>query len=111
MNYSTLLNRSVDFDDFQPFFNAAYPDELDQQLNLALIQMLWDRAENNGYANHLTSTRCPAPRPPGPDPRRLRRPPGLDVDAEVEARTIGARIHQPAIADGRNPRRRAVPGD
>ena len=59
MNYSTLLNRSVDFDDFSAFFNAAYPDELDQQFSLSLIQMLWDRGENDGYAKHLTSDPLP----------------------------------------------------
>jgi hypothetical protein len=63
MNYSTLLNRSVDFDDFNPFFIGPYPDELTYQLNLSLIQMLWDRGENDGYANHLTSDPLPGTQP------------------------------------------------
>lgn len=54
MNYSTLLNRSKDYDQFAMFFYAAYRDALDRQLLYALQQMLWDRSEDNGYAAHLT---------------------------------------------------------
>jgi hypothetical protein len=54
VNYSTLLNRSVDFDTYQLALNPAYPDKLDQAQLLLLIQMLWDRGEGNGYVNHYT---------------------------------------------------------
>ena len=50
MNYSILLNRSVDFDQYSEFMYRAYPDKLDQQVIFAMMQMLWDRAEANGYA-------------------------------------------------------------
>ena len=50
MNYSVLLNRSVDFDTYAAFLDPAYPDELSQQLLLSMVQMLWDRGESNGYA-------------------------------------------------------------
>ncbi|MDZ4298416.1 MAG: Calx-beta domain-containing protein [Moraxellaceae bacterium] len=53
MNYSTLLQRSVDFDGYARLFYPAYPNTIDQQLTLGLVQMLWDRAENNGYAHNL----------------------------------------------------------
>lgn len=53
MNYSTLLQRSIDFDPYGRLFYVAYPDTIDQQLVFGFIQMLWDRAENNGYAQHL----------------------------------------------------------
>ncbi|MGB1557863.1 MAG: hypothetical protein ACPHCJ_08750, partial [Oceanococcaceae bacterium] len=53
MNYSTLLSRSVDFAPFGAIYYTAYPESLDQQTTFSLIQMLWDRAENNGYAQHL----------------------------------------------------------
>ncbi|MEO6699140.1 MAG: Calx-beta domain-containing protein [Paraperlucidibaca sp.] len=53
MNYSTLLQRSVDFDGYARVFYPAYPNTIDQQLTLGLVQMLWDRSENNGYAQHL----------------------------------------------------------
>ncbi len=54
MNYSTLLNRSVDFDRYFVVLRDAYPSALDQQLAFGLIQMLWDRGETGGYVQHLT---------------------------------------------------------
>jgi hypothetical protein len=65
--------------------------------------MLWDRGETNGYAHHLTH-----------DP--LTNTPTHEVlmqvafgdhqvthwSADVEARTIGASIHMPALAPGRS---------
>jgi hypothetical protein len=59
MNFSTLLDRSVDFDAFRPTIQAAYPDEVDQILGKTMIQMLWDRAEADGYAEHMTSNPLP----------------------------------------------------
>ncbi|GII48228.1 hypothetical protein Psi02_46520 [Planotetraspora silvatica] len=104
MNYSTLLNRSVDFQPFQQVMDGYYPDKLDQQLCFGLIQILWDRAETDGYAQHLGDD----PLPGSPRHRILMHVAFGDhqvstVTAEVEARTIGARIHRPAIAAGRNP--------
>jgi hypothetical protein len=54
MNYSTLLNRSVDFDEYFVVMRDAYPNALDQQLIFGILQMLWDRGETSGYVQHLT---------------------------------------------------------
>lgn len=54
MGYSTLLNRSVDFDQYATVLRAAYPNTLDQQIAFGLLQMLWDRGETSGYVQHLT---------------------------------------------------------
>ncbi|NKZ05690.1 hypothetical protein HGB48_18350 [Actinomadura latina] len=104
MNYSTLLNRSADFPEYAQVLDLFYPDKLDQQLGLALIQMLWDRGEANGYAWHMTDD----PLPNTPKHRVLMHVAFGDhqvapVAAEVEARTIGARVHAPAVTPGRNP--------
>ncbi|GIH76742.1 hypothetical protein [Planobispora longispora] len=104
MNYSTLLNRSVDFQPFQRLMDQSYPDKLTQQICFALLQMLWDRAEADGYAQHMTGD----PLPGSPRHRVLLHVAFGDhqvatVTAEVEARTIGARIHRPALAAGRSP--------
>lgn len=104
MNYSTLLNRSVDFQPFQQLMDRAYADRMTQQVCFGLLQMLWDRAETNGYAEHLTDD----PLPGSPRHRVLLHAAFGDhqvstVTAEVEARTIGARIRRPALADGRSP--------
>lgn len=54
-NYSTLLHRSIDFNPYLALQRAAYPDRLDEEILLALIQQLWDRAEPQGYMSHLTA--------------------------------------------------------
>ncbi|MBV8957779.1 MAG: hypothetical protein JO054_03495 [Actinobacteria bacterium] len=103
MNYSTLLNRSVDFATYSAVMYNAYPDKLDQQLVFALMQMLWDRAEADGYALHMTTR----PLPNTPAHTILMTPAVGDhqvanVAAEVEARTIGAAVHWPAVGAGRS---------
>jgi hypothetical protein len=104
MNYSVLLNRSIDFDIYKAILDPAYPDPLTQELALSLIQMLWDRSETNGYAHRMTD-----------DP--LANTPPHEVllnvafgdhqvttwQADVEARTIGAEIHSPVVYEGRWP--------
>jgi hypothetical protein len=104
MDYSVLLNRSVDFAPFLSILNTNYPDKLDQQIGFAVMQMLWDRSEMDGYAEHLTSD----PLPGTPVHQVL-----LDeafgdhqvanIATENEARTIGAEVHMPALAPGRSP--------
>ncbi|MBX3209318.1 MAG: hypothetical protein KF764_30070 [Labilithrix sp.] len=51
--YGFLLNRSVDFAPFFLVLRGTYPDTRDQQLVLALTQMLWDRVEPNGWTKYL----------------------------------------------------------
>lgn len=103
MNYSTLLTRSVDFDAYSILLYPAYPDELQRPLLLALIQMLWDRSEPNGYVRHLENDTLP--NTPSHDVL-LHSAFGdhqvANVTTEIEARTIGASIHQPAMAAGRH---------
>ncbi|WP_242619185.1 hypothetical protein [Actinomadura fibrosa] len=104
MNYSTLLNRSSDFSTYAKVLDVFYPDKLDQQIGLSLIQMLWDRGEANGYAWHMTGD----PLPGTPSHQVLMHVAFGDhqvapVAAEVEARTIGARIHAPTVTPGRSP--------
>lgn len=114
MNYSTLLRRSVDFDTYAngdiSGFNVPaglyqnYPNELERPLILSLIQLLWDRGESNGYAHHMTDD----PLPGSPRHQVLLHPAFGDhqvanVAAEVEARTIGASAHRPALYRGRSP--------
>ncbi|WP_245666026.1 hypothetical protein [Actinoplanes subtropicus] len=101
MNYSTLLQRSVDFAPFQQLLDRSYPDARDQQVIFALLQMLWDRGEADGYAQHLTGN----PLPGTPAHQVLMHVAFGDhqvspAAAQVEARTIGARIHEPALAPG-----------
>ena len=104
MNYSTLLQRSIDFDTYKAVLVPAYPDELDRVLSLSIVQMLWDRAEADGYALHMTDD----PYPGTPAHTVLLHPAFGDhqvanVTTEIEARTIGAALRTPALAPGRDP--------
>ena len=104
MNYSVLLPRSVDFDEFAEVLYPSYPNETTRPLVLGLMQMLWDRGEPDGYAERMTSN----PLPDTPAHQVL-----MDVafgdhqvsdfQADVEARTIGAAAHRPVIYSGRWP--------
>jgi hypothetical protein len=114
MNYSTLLSRSTDWGtgqepneldlpEYSWFMYEAYPNELERQLIFSLIQTLWDRAEANGYAHHMTDD--PLPNTP---PHEVMLHVGLgdhqvaQVAAEVEARTIGAYARTPYVDAGRD---------
>lgn len=97
MNYGLLLNRSADFAPFQQVLDAAYPDKLRQQLVLQLFQMVWDRGETNAYANHLTDHHQVLMHIAYGDHQVA------NAAADVQARTIGARLLSPALAAGRSP--------
>ena len=102
MNYSTLLSRSVDFDVYKLFLDNNYPDTFTQLVALNLVQMLWDRGETNGYAQHLT--RASYPRTPRHTVLLLGAVGDHQVSEfalQVEARTMGAAGHVPYVAPGR----------
>jgi hypothetical protein len=93
-----LLNRSVDWDTFASIFDVAYKGPVDEQVVLQLGQLLWDRGENEGYAQHL------AAHPYSGIPAKqifIIENYGdhqvTNVAAEMLARTIGAHNHQPAF--------------
>ena len=113
MNYSTLLNRSVDWEgeleleaDIPAYsvpYYENYRDPIERQIGFALIQMLWDRGEANGYAAHVSS-----------DPYDNTRAHDImlqvawsdhqvaNVAAEVQARTAGAPIMVPGLPNGKH---------
>jgi len=104
MNYSTLLHRSVDWEDAYaiPFYEV-YRDPMERNLAFDLIQMLWDRGEANGYAAHMTGD----PLKNTPRHQVMLQVAFSDhqvtnVSAEVEARTVGAPIMLPGLPDGRH---------
>lgn len=103
VNYSTLLNRSIDFDLYQTILDPAYPDKLDQAVVLLANQMLWDRGEGNGYV-HLFAD----PLPGMNDKQGLLQVALGDhqvanIAAEVMARTMEAGAVWPAFAEDRTP--------
>jgi hypothetical protein len=104
MNYSTLLSRSVDFDLYSVPLYAAYPDDLDRNFIFSIMQMLWDRSENNGYAHHIADSSALN----APANEVLLHPAFADHQvsmwtAEVMARTIGARVDRTRVSSERHP--------
>jgi hypothetical protein len=102
MDYATLLPRSTDFDQYAKVFYPAYPHEIERLEALAIIQVLWDRGEGDGYASHMTTANLPNT----PKHTVLLHPAVGDAQvttwtADVMARTVGARVYQPAFDPGR----------
>ena len=93
-----LLNRSVDWNEFSAIYDVSYTDPDDQQVVLQLAQLLWDRGENEGYAEHITSHPYT-----GISAKQVFIIENYgdhqvsNTAAEMLARTIGARNHQPAF--------------
>jgi hypothetical protein len=103
MNYSTLLHRSTDWDTYEAILDPAYPDQTEHALIIGIAQMLWDRGEANGYAQHLTRD----PYRDTPTHQVLIHEAFGDhqvanIATEVEARSLGARAHRPSLADDRS---------
>jgi hypothetical protein len=105
-NYSMLLDRSVNFDQFAEILEDAYPTPSDRQVLLALAQQLWDRGENNGYSQNLTTDPLP-----GTDVTTVMLLAAFgdhqvaNVATDVLARTAGIPLRSPGLADGRSPDR------
>lgn len=102
INYSTLLRRSVDSDEYfqAPGYGlyANYPDLSSRPLLLSLMQLLWDRGEGNGYAHNMTDNPLE-----NTNPHEVLLQLALgdhqvtNFAAEVEARTIGAQRYAPTL--------------
>jgi hypothetical protein len=103
VNYSLLLPRSSDWPQFQAAFEVAYTDVDDRLMALALAQMLWDRGENAGYAQHLTTDAYP-----GRQSKDVLLVAAFgdhqvaNISTDLLARSIGARLYSPALASGRS---------
>jgi hypothetical protein len=102
MNYSMLLPRSVDFDDYELVMVPAYPDVLDRTLIISLAQQLWDRGEGAGYVQHVTTDAYT-----GTSTKQVLLHVALgdhqvtEISAFIAARALGAGVHQPLAAPGR----------
>jgi hypothetical protein len=97
-----LLQRSTDFGAYKPFLYGSYPDESIHPLLLDIMQQIWDRGEADGYAQHMTNH----PYADTPSHRVLMHVAYGDFQvsmyaAMVEARTIHAAAHAPALDSSR----------
>ena len=105
INYSTLLSRSVDFALYSLPVYTTYPSEYERQLLFSVIQILWDRADPNGYVNALR----PGNELPDTHPHRVMYQVAYGdhqvavVSAEVAARSAGAAVDPMSLEAGRSP--------
>lgn len=97
--YNLLLHRSQDFGIFFVLIKALFKDQVEQNVALGLLQMMWDRGEPDGYTGYMR----------GED--RLPNTPDHDVllqvaigdhqvsplGAHVLARTVGAALVTPEV--------------
>jgi hypothetical protein len=102
MNFSFLLHRSIYWAQLvEPTLN--YSDRLEQTIGLGLIQMLWDRAESNGYAQHLVDD--PYEGTPEHDVLLFEAfgdHQVANMATETMARTLGVPMRVPALTPGRS---------
>ena len=103
IDFSVLLTRSSNWDTYGAVFNPAYPVQSERPLALALINLLWDRGEGDGWAAHATT------HPPADTPAHrvlIHASVGdwqvTTYQADVLARTVGASAHKPAFLPNRS---------
>ncbi len=95
---NVLVQRSTDFTPFGQLLFASYTDKSMSPVVLDLMQQLWDRGDPDGYAQQMTSK----PLPDTPSHTVLMQVAYGDhqvsmYSAAIEARTIGASAHEPAL--------------
>ncbi len=107
MNYSFLLDRSVDFTEYLTLlFAPAYPVRVDRVLAVATAQMLWDRGETSGYAQHVVGDQYEGTRP-----HRVLLLGAVgdhqvsELALRIQARTMGVPALLPLAVEGRTPER------
>jgi hypothetical protein len=90
INYSMMLERSLDWPTYGAILSGAYPDPLDMSLILGLMQMQWDRTDPTAVADVLVGDGFPG----SPTKQVLMQIAVADVEvpnvaSEYQARTMG----------------------
>ncbi len=98
-----LVQRSTDFTSFKTLLEKSYTDPSMYPVILDAIQQLWDRGDPDGYAEQMTSH----PLPGTPSHTVLMQIAYGDFQVSMyagaaEARTIGAKVYEPALGSARS---------
>ena len=64
-NYSLMLDRSVNFEQFEAVLSRTYPDTLSRRLIVSILQLHWDRTDGLSYLRQIK--RAPLPQTPPHD--------------------------------------------
>ena len=103
INYSTLLDRSKDFEQFRTILCEHLPGAaVDRSALIAFAQLLWDQTDPSGHVRHTTAD----PYPNTPPKKILYQVAFGDhqvapVTVEIAARSNGASIHTPVLEPGK----------
>ena len=98
MNYSMLLERSLDWPTYQGLLKGSYPDAIDISLLLALMQMQWDTTDPVAVSDALLTGGIPGV----PDKQVLMQFAVADdevsnVASEYQARSMGIPVLTPSV--------------
>jgi hypothetical protein len=90
INYSMMLERSLDWPTYGSIVAGAYPDPLDTTMIISLMQMMWDRTDPTAVADVLVNGGFPG----SPPKQVLMQIAVADVEvpniaSEYQARTMG----------------------
>ncbi|HUH01412.1 MAG TPA: hypothetical protein VML75_05410, partial [Kofleriaceae bacterium] len=95
-NYSMMLERSSDWPTYGVIMAGAYPDQLDQSIDLNLVQMYFDFTDPVGTANDILTGGIP-----GTPPKQLMLHMAVgdhqvpNITTEFQARTMGIPVLTP----------------
>ena len=97
INYSMMLERSLDWPQYRTTLVGAYPDSLDVALMLNLMQQAWDRTEPTVVADVITREGFP-----GTPPKKVFMQVAIaddevaNIASEYQARTMGIPVVVPS---------------
>ncbi len=104
INYSMMLERSLDWPIHRTVLIGAYPDPLDVAINIGLLQMMWDRTDPVSIADVLLEPDI-GDYLPGASPKQVLLEIGV-ADTEVSniashygARTMGLPLLAPSVVE------------
>lgn len=64
-NYSLMLDRSVNFEQFEDVLKLTYPDAPSRRLLMSILQLHWDKTDGLSYMRHIKAQ--PLPKTPAHD--------------------------------------------
>jgi hypothetical protein len=97
INYSMMLERSLDWPTYRAILTGAYPNSLDASLILTIMQSQWDRTEPTAVADVILGDGFP-----GAPPKQILMQIAIgddevaNVASEYQARTMGIPVMTPS---------------
>jgi hypothetical protein len=102
INYSMMLERSLDWPVYRTMLIGAYPDPLDVTINIHLLQMMWDKTDPVSVADILLDPNIGDSIPGAPPKQVLYEIAVADdevsnISSDYAARTMGMPVLTPSV--------------